>query len=173
MSFSSFKLVNVPLAINASILDPEDNGAASSLPNALLGSPNFSSHGTIPRIYVANNCSCPLSNCTNDFPHPFHPISMRINPIDFLPSGVFGLIDVVGWELDGKEVLNMYSCSFSWGFTGNRSGHFGRSLKLTIDRWGEGKGKIHVLEIKSRDNKGKDRRFTVDDLELSNSAVEG
>jgi hypothetical protein len=98
---------------------------------------------------------------------------MRINPIDFLPSGVFGLIDVVGWELDGKEVLKMYSCSFSWGFTGNRSGHFGRSLKLTIDRWGEGKGKIHVLEIKSRDNKGKDRRFTVDDLELSNSAVEG
>ena len=98
---------------------------------------------------------------------------MRISPIDFVPSRVFVLIDVVGWELDGKEVLNMYSCSLAWGFTGNRSGHFGPSLKLTIDRWGEGKGKIHVLEIKSRDNEGKDRRFTIDDLELSNSVVEG
>ena len=33
--------------------------------------------------------------------------------------------------------------------------------------------KIHVLEIKCRDLDGKDWRFTVDDLELSNSVAEG
>ena len=165
MAFSSFKLVNVPLAINASILDPEDYAAASSLPNALLGSTKFSSHGTIPRIYVANNCSSLLSNCTNDFPHPFHPVSMRIKPIDFVPSRI--LITVVGWELDGKEVLNMYGFRFALGFAGGGGGHFGVGLKLPLDRFGEGKGKIHVLEIKCRDPEGKDWRFTVDDLEVS------
>ena len=96
---------------------------------------------------------------------------MRIKPIDFIPSRI--LIDVIGWELDGKEVLNMYGVWLLFGFTGKGGGHFGRSFKLIIDHWGEGVGKIHVLEIKCRDLDGKDWRFTVDDLELSNSVAEG
>lgn len=95
---------------------------------------------------------------------------MRIKPIDFIPDRIF--IDVIGWELDGKEVLNRYGSWMVFGFTGEGGGHFGWNFKLSIDHWGEGVGEIHVLEIKCRDPEGNDWRFSVDDLELRNSGVE-
>jgi hypothetical protein len=77
MAFSSFKVLNVPLAIKAGVIDLKDIDASLSAPNAILGSQNFSptSHPVTPRIYVSSSCET-NSNCSNDFPHHFQPISM-------------------------------------------------------------------------------------------------
>ncbi|KAN0119325.1 hypothetical protein V8E51_001533, partial [Hyaloscypha variabilis] len=106
ITFASFKVLNVPLALKAKILDLEDANAATSLPNALLGSRTFSSPSqmTIPRIYVANNCSLPGVHCENDFPHRFEAISMSIKPLGFIEKGESVRMEVNGWRFEGDEV---------------------------------------------------------------------
>ncbi|KAE9379895.1 hypothetical protein N431DRAFT_394302 [Stipitochalara longipes BDJ] len=160
MTFSSFKVLNVPLALKAGLLDTEDANAATSLPNALLGSRAFSSpsHITIPRIYVSNNCSSPKVNCKNDFPYRFEAVSMSIKPLGYIEKGESVHMDINGWQFEGEEVAKWYE--FSIIFFG--PGRVGRG-RLGLEQWGEGKG-INVLETKFTGGDGSDWLFAVDDL---------
>lgn len=58
--FHLHKVLNIPLTINSSLLDPEDIDTAFSSPNAILGSPSFSPHSTLPRFFVSFPVPAPL-----------------------------------------------------------------------------------------------------------------
>ena len=131
--------MNVPLAIKAGVIDLEDADDSLSAPNAILGSQNFlsTSHPVIPRIYVTSNCTSQSqsSDCPNDFPHNFQPISMRVKPIGMIEEGSLVIMEIKGWELDGKEVVNVYRAGIAWGGPGHA-----RSFRLGMGHWGRKEG---------------------------------
>jgi hypothetical protein len=187
MTFTSYKVLNVPLAINASLLDPEDIDAVFSSPNALLGSPSFSPHSTLPRIFVSSPCSCSRtstspspdsdsdSECPNEFPLRFQPISILVKPIGFLPRGKGVAIEIQAWELEGREVVNVYGAWIHWGAGSEGKGSFTRGLRLSMRHWGKGRG-MNVLEIRCYEwvgKRGERRGFVVDDLVVGGLGREG
>jgi hypothetical protein len=167
MVFSSFKVLNVPLAIKTGVIDLEDIDASLSAPNAILGSQNFSStsHPVIPRIYVSPSCET-NSNCSSDFPHHFQPISMRVKPLGFIEKERCVVMEINGWELDGIEVVNYYGAAIFWGGPG-----YVGSFRLGMAHWGQKEGEegrgINVLEVKCYVYKGKENKFVIDDLVVS------
>lgn len=164
--------MNVPLAIKAGIIDLEDADDSLSAPNAILGSQNSSStsHPVIPWIYVTSNCTSQSqsSDYPTDFPYNFQPISMRVKPIRMIEERSLVIIGINGWELDGKEVVNVYGAGIVWGGPGHV-----RSFRLGMGHWGRKEGEkgrgVNVLEIKCYVYEGKreERRFVVDDLVVS------
>ena len=160
MTFSSFKVLNVPLAAKTGFLGPEDENAATSPPNALLGSRNFSSPSkiTIPRIFVANNCSSPKMDCQSGFPYRFKAVSMSIKPLGLIEKGERVHMEVSGWQFEGEELVKWYGLSIVFFGPGRVTSGW-----LGIESWGDGKG-INVLETKFMDGDGEDWLFAVDDF---------
>jgi hypothetical protein len=80
-----------------------------------------------------------------------------------MDKGSLVVMNVNAWELDGKEVLNLYGVGIVWG-----GGGYARGFNLAMGHWGrDGEGKVngvHVLEVKCYVYQGADRQFAVDDL---------
>jgi hypothetical protein len=170
MTFTSYKVLDVPLALQSGFLDLEDADSAISAPNAILGRSNFSVDphlSSTPRIYVSNDCSStsasPNKNCRNEFPYKFQPIFMRVKPIGMIQEGSFVLIDIYAWVLKGKEVVNVYGGTLIWGGPGH-----GSSWGLGLEHWGsneDGTARgVNVLEMKCSVWHGGERSFAIDDL---------
>jgi hypothetical protein len=79
---------------------------------------------------------------------------MRIKPIGMVKDRVF--MQIVAWELKGKEVVNHAGASVVFGGPGHVW-----AFPLTMAHW---PGKFNVLEIKVWSPDRKDWLFSIDDL---------
>ncbi|KAE9376197.1 hypothetical protein N431DRAFT_556400 [Stipitochalara longipes BDJ] len=170
MTFASWKVVNVSLAVEKGLLDEEDRDKSLSAPNAILGSEEFSPGvATVPRIYVSpssvsEECEEEMKGkWEEDFPHRFQPIYIRLKPVGEIEKEGLVIIAINAWMLDGRDVLDVYGAGIIWGGPGHV-----HSFRLGMAHWGkEGQG-VNVLEIKCYDwkdgKKGGERKFLADDL---------
>jgi hypothetical protein len=166
MSFTSFHLLNVPLAINTSLIAPEDIAAASSAPNALFGSRSSLSlsetkEAPFPRFFV--DPSYPSSSPN---PAPFHRKfllhSFIIKPLGYIPKATWAKFQIRAFDLE--EETSRGALLF-FGGDNRGEGYVSRSSEIWLASWGP----MNVFEIKATEGvpggeDGKDWDFTIDDL---------
>jgi hypothetical protein len=166
MSFTSFHLLNVPLAINTSLIAPEDKAAAASPPNALFGSRSALSQSdsetkeaAFPRIFVSPSYS---SSSSTPFHQKFILHSFIIKPLGYIPKGRWAKFQIRAFDLEGETSKG--ALLFFGGDNGGE-GFVSRSFQLWLTPWGP----MNVLEIKATEGipggeDGGDWEFAFDDL---------
>jgi hypothetical protein len=162
MSFTSFHLLNVPLAINTSLIAPEDIAAANSPPNALFGSRSPLSLGEtqsapFPRIFVD-----PSFSNSSPFHHKFILHSFIIKPLGYIPKNTWAKFQIRAFDLDGQTTRGAL---LYFGGDNRGEGYVSRSSQLWLASWGP----MNVFEIKATEGvpggaDGKDWDFAFDDL---------
>jgi hypothetical protein len=151
--------LNVPLALKEGFIDLEDYNAASSAPNAVLGSRNFSSPSspTIPRIFVSTN----NSNSSHPFPRRFWPLSLQLKPLGFIKENETLEMTLTGWTLNGTAVEDYWSLWILF-FGPGRAGTWWVRTE-SFDK--EGKG-VNVLEVKLKSGNTSDWQLGGPDSDL-------
>jgi hypothetical protein len=164
MSFTSFYLLNVPLAINTSLIAPEDKAAAASPPNALFGSRSSLSlseakEAAFPRIFV--DPSYPSSS-SEPFHQKFILHSFIIKPLGYIPKGKWAKFQIRAFDLEGETTKGAL---LFFGGDNRGEGFVSRSFQFWLTPWGP----MNVLEIKATEGlpggaDGGDWEFAFDDL---------
>jgi hypothetical protein len=142
MSFTSFHVLNVPLAINTSLIAPEDKAAAPSPPNALFGSRSRDSstkEAAFPRIFV--DSSYPSSSSV-PFYQKFLLHSFIIKPLGYIPKGKWAKIQIRVFDLEGETTRDLL---LFFGGDNRGEGYVSRSFQFFLSSWGP----MNVLEIKA------------------------
>jgi hypothetical protein len=163
MSFTSFHLLNVPLAINTSLIAPEDIAAANSPPNALFGSRSLpqsdseTQSAPFPRIFVDPSFSSPPL-----FHHKFIIHSFIIKPLGYIAKNTWAKFQIRAFDLDGETTRGAV---LFFGGDNRGEGYVSRSFQFFLTPWGP----MNVLEIKATEGvpggaDGEDWDFAFDDL---------
>jgi hypothetical protein len=164
MSFTSFHLLNVPLAINTSLIAPEDIAAAASSPNALFGSRSPLSQSDsetqsapFPRIFVD-----PSFSSSPPFHHKFILHNFIIKPLGYIPKNTWAKFQIRAFDLEGQTTRGAL---LYFGGDNRGEGYVSRSSQLWLASWGP----MNVFEIKATEGvpggaDGKDWDFAFDDL---------